>query len=171
MKYLSLLVLLFSFTAFAADPAPAPSASATAVNMVTQVPAFLTQLDKTRGKALTVAEKASVTDLVKKGGDTVNGIQNQFLGTASKASGLDVATMGVLFPSATKPVDTKELTSKVEGKLGKKLGFVQKTALTSANTLRNNSLAGFKTTLSQNVGKQLGMDPVLVEGLLPLLGF
>ena len=167
--HLLILFLLMPAIAFSADPAP--SAASTAVNMVTQVPAFLTQLDKTRGKALSVAEKASVTDLVKKGNDTVNGIQNQFLGAASKASGLDVATMGLLFPSATKPVDTKELSSKVEGKLGKKLGFMQKTALTSANTLRNNSLTGFKTTLSQNVGKQLGMDPTLVEGLLPLLGF
>jgi len=170
MKKLSLVFLtLLSVTVFAADPAP--SATATAVNMVTQLPAFLTQLDKTRGKALTVAEKTSVTDLVKKGNDTANGIQNKFLGATSKASGLDVATMSLLFPSATKPVDTKELTSKVEGKLGKKLGFMEKTALTSANTLRNNSLSGFKTTLTQNVGKQLSMDPTLVESLLPLLGF
>lgn len=146
-------------------------ATSTALGMMAQLPAFLTQLDTVRGKALTVAEKTAVTNVVNRGNTTVNGIQDQFLSGVSKASGLDTATLGVLFPSATKPVSNSDLSTKLEGKMGSKLNLVQKAAVTSANTLRNNSLDGLKTSLSNGVGKKLGMDPALVTSLLPLLGF
>jgi hypothetical protein len=168
-----LTVLLLSLpllTQAATTTAPA-SNSTTAMGMLAQLPAFLTQLDKVRGKALTLAEKTAVTDVVTQGNSTVNGVQAKFLSTVSKTSGLDTATLGLLFPSATKPVTTSTLTSQVESKLGKKLGYVQKTGISAANSLRNNSLDSLKTSLSNGVGQKLGMDPALVSSLLPLLGF
>lgn len=150
---------------------PPPSTTAKAIGMMAQLPAFLTQLDAARGKALTVAEKTAVTSVVSQANSTVNATQNKFLGAVAKTSGLDMATLGVLFPSATKPVNTSDLANKVESKAGAKLNFMQKTALTSAATLRNNSLESLKGSISNSVAQKVGMDPALVTGLLPLLGF
>lgn len=150
--------------------AAAPAAS-TAMGMLAQLPAFLTQLDILRGKALSVTEKAAVTSVVTQGNTTAQTIQGKFLGGVSKATGLDTATLGLLFPSATKSVSNSDLTSQIESKLGKKLGTLQKVGATSANTLRNNSLDSLKTTLSNGVAQKAGMDPAVVVSLLPLLGF
>lgn len=171
---LTLVMPLIACAAIA--PAPATTASAapattSAMGMLAQLPAFLTQLDKARGTALTIAEKTAVTNVVTQGNNTANGVQAKFLSGVSKASGLDTAALGLLFPSATKPVDSSTLTSQVENKLGTKLNFMQKTGVTAANTLRNNSLDGLKTSLSNGVAQKLGMDPALVSSLLPLLGF
>lgn len=151
---------------------PVHAADATTVpGMVVQIPAFLTKVESVRGKALTVAEKTAAASIITEGNNTANGIQTKFLGAVSKASGLDVATLGLLFPSTTKSVSNSDLTSKIEAKMGSKLGFMQRTAVTSANTLRNSSLDGLKGTLTNGVAQKLGMDPTLVTGLLPLLGF
>lgn len=141
------------------------------MDMLAQLPAFLAQLDTLRGKALNVTEKTAVTSVVTQGNTTAQSIQGKFLGGVSKATGLDTATLGLLFPSATKSVSNSDLTSQIEGKLGKKLGVLQKAGATSANTLRNNSLDSLKTTLSNGVAQKVGMDPAMVTGLLPLLGF
>lgn len=171
MKHVALiLAMILSLTVQAAEPAPASTASQ-AVNMVTQIPAFLTKIETTRGKALSVAEKAAATTVITEGNNTANGIQTKFLGAVSKASGLDVPTLSLLFPSATQRVSNTDLTGKLEGKMGKKLGYVQKAAVTSANTLRNNSLDGLKTSLTNGVAQKLGMDPALVTACLPLIGF
>lgn len=152
-------------------PEAVAPASTTAVGMLAQLPAFLTKVDALRGKALTVAEKASVTDAVTTGDNAVNGIQAKFLGGISKATGLDTATLGAIIPSATQGVSNADLTSKIEGKLGKKLGFLQGWGVKSANTLRNNSLDGLKTTLRDGVATKIGMDPAIIGSLLPMLGF
>jgi hypothetical protein len=170
MMFALALPLYVQAAATATAPA-APTATGAALGMMAQLPTFLTQLDTVRGKALTVAEKTAVTGVVSQANTSLNGIQGQFIGGVSKATGLDAATLGVLFPSATKPVSTSDLTGKVESKMGSKLNFLQKTALTSANTLRNNSLDSLKTNLSNGVAQKLGMDPALVTSLLPLLGF
>jgi|GEM_PF-1847768 len=167
---LTLPLCAHAATSTAAAPAAAP-ASTGAMGMLAQLPAFLTKLDTLRGKALTATEKATVTDAVSQGDTAVNGIQAQFLGGISKATGLDTATLGAIIPSATQGVSNADLTSKIESKLGKKLGFIQSTGVKAANALRNNSLDGLKTTLSDGVAKKIGMDPATISGLLPMLGF
>lgn len=151
------------------NAAPA-SATASASNMLAQLPAFLSKLDSARGTALSLSEKVVVTGVVTQGDNAVNGIQSQFLGTVSKYTGLDSMTLAALFPSATQPVSDSDLNNKLEGKLGSKLSSVQKAGLKTANTLRNNSLDNLKTSMSDGVAKKLGMDPVLVSSLMPLLG-
>lgn len=153
-----------------AAPSAAPTAGATAMNMVTQIPAFLKKLDTLRGKALSVTEKAGVTEAVTQGNATLGGIQEKFLGGVSKATGLDSGTLGAIIPSATQPVGNSDLISKIEGKLGKKLGFLQSSGVKAANALRNNSLDGLKTSLAEAVGKKTGLDPQMITGLLPTLG-
>ena len=168
------LLPLLSCTA--TGPAPsgstaAPSTTtASASNMLAQLPAFLSKLDSARGSALTLSEKVVVTGVVTQGDNAVNGIQSQFLGTVSKYTGMDTATLGALFPSATQPVNDGDLNRKLEGKLGSSLSSVQKAGLKTANTLRNNSLDSLKTSMSDGVAKKLGMDPALVSSLMPLLG-
>lgn len=151
-------------------PAPA-SAGTSAMGMLAQLPAFLTKIDTLRGKALSVAEKATVTDAVTQGNTTLNGIQSKFLGGIASATGLDAATLGAIVPSATQPVSNSDLTSKLESKLGKKLGFMQSTGVKAANSLRNNSLDGLKTSLANGVAAKVGMDPATISGMLPMLGF
>lgn len=160
--------------ALAATTAAAPAAATagtSAMGMLAQLPAFLTKLDTLRGSALSVAEKATVTDAVTQGNNTLNGIQNKFLGGIASATGLDAATLGAIIPSATKPVSNSDLTSKLESKLGKKLGFMQSTGVKAANSLRNNSLDGLKTSLANGVAAKVGMDPATITSLLPMLGF
>lgn len=170
-KFLVIIALMLPLLVQAASATTPATAPNTAMGMLAQLPIFLTRLDTVRGKALTVAEKTAVTGVVTQGNTTVDGIQAKFLGGVSKATGLDTATLGLLFPSATKSVSNSDLTSKIEGKLGSKLGMLQKAGVTSANTLRNNSLDSLKTTLSNGVAQKVGMDPAMVTGLLPLLGF
>lgn len=150
---------------------PAAPAGTSAMGMLVQLPAFLTRIDTLRGKALTVAEKATVTDAVSQGDTAVTGIQSEFLGGISKATGLDATTLGAIVPVATQGISTPDLTSKIESKLGKKLGFMQSAGVKTANALRNNSLDGLKTTLSEGIAKKIGMDPATITGLLPMLGF
>jgi len=170
-KLLMAMVLMLPLLVQAAAPATPATATNTAMGMLAQLPAFLTQLDTLRGKALSATEKAAVSSVVTQGNTTAQSIQGKFLGGVSKATGLDTATLGLLFPSATKSVSNSDLTSQIEGKLGKKLGMLQKAGATSANTLRNNSLDSLKTTLSNGVAQKIGMDPAMVTSLLPLLGF
>ncbi|MDI1301706.1 MAG: hypothetical protein PSX71_07360 [bacterium] len=160
-------------TATTATKTTTPSAPAgtSAIGMLAQLPAFLTRIDTLRGKALTVAEKATVTDAVTQGNTTATGIQSKFLGGVSKATGLDATTLGAIVPGATQGISTPDLTSKIESKLGKKLGFMQSAGVKTANALRNNSLDGLKTTLSDGIAKKIGMDPATIAGLLPMLGF
>lgn len=153
----------------ATTAAPA-AASKSAMSMLAQLPAFMTRLDTLRGKALSVAEKATLSSAVAQGDSTATGIQSQFLGGLSKATGLDAAALGAMIPSATQGVSTSDLTSKIESKLGKKLGFLQSTGVKSANALRNNSLAGLKTSMTEGIAKKIGMDPAMISGLLPMLG-
>lgn len=157
-------------TTTAAAPAAATTGT-TAMGMLAQLPAFLTKLDGLRGKALTATEKATVTEAVTQGNNTANGIQNKFLGGIATATGLDAATIGAIIPSATQPVSNSDLTSKLEGKLGKKLGFLQSSGVKAANSLRNNSLDSLKTSLANGVASKVGMDPAMITGLLPMLGF
>ncbi len=161
-----LLILLSFLLPLSSQAETAQSAG----NMLAQLPAFLVKLDTLRGKALTVAEKAAVTNVVTQGNTVVNNTQTTFINTIAKATKLDTATLGLLFPNATQKVSNADLTSKLEGKTGKKLDFVQKASVTAANTLRNNSLDSMKTNLSTGVASKLNMDPALVSSLLPLLG-
>ncbi|MGH8492950.1 MAG: hypothetical protein ACRERR_07575 [Moraxellaceae bacterium] len=154
-----------------AAPAATASTGTSAMGMLAQLPAFLNKIDSLRGKALTVAEKATVTDAVTQGNGALNGIQNKFLGGVASATGLDAATLGAIIPSATQPVSNSDLTSKLESKLGKKLGFMQSTGVKAANSLRNSSLDSLKTSLASGVASKVGMDPAIISGLLPMLGF
>lgn len=161
-------------TATPAATATAPagaSTGTTAMGMLAQLPAFLTKLDSLRGKALSATEKATVTEAVTQGNNTATGIQNKFLGGIASATGLDAATIGAIIPSATQSVSNSDLTSKLEGKLGKKLGFFQNYGVKAANSLRNNSLDSLKTSLASGVASKVGMDPTIITGLLPMLGF
>lgn len=155
----------------ATTSAPAATTGTTAMGMLAQLPAFLTKLDTLRGTALSVTEKATITEAVTQGNNTATGIQNKFLGGIASATGLDAATIGAIIPSATQPVSNSDLTSKLEGKLGKKLGFFQNYGVKAANSLRNNSLDSLKTSLASGVASKVGMDPAIISGLLPMLGF
>lgn len=168
----ALLLPAAAMAATTAAPAAAPAATGTsAMGMLAQLPAFLTKIDTLRGKALTATEKATVTEAVTQGNNTANGIQNKFLGGIASATGLDTASIGAIIPSATQPVSNSDLTSKLEGKLGKKLGFLQSSGVKAANSLRNNSLDNLKTSLANGVASKVGMDPAMITGLLPMLGF
>lgn len=168
----ALLLPVAAMAATTAAPAAAPATTGTtAMGMLAQLPTFLTKLDTLRGKALSATEKATVTEAVTQGNNTANGIQNKFLGGIASATGLDAATIGAIIPSATQPVSNSDLTSKLEGKLGKKLGFLQGTGVKAANSLRNNSLDSLKTSLASGVAAKVGMDPATITGLLPMLGF
>ncbi|HEX6592599.1 MAG TPA: hypothetical protein VF050_11415 [Moraxellaceae bacterium] len=159
-------------TATTTTAAPATATTGTtAMGMLANLPAFLTKLDALRGQALSVAEKATVTDAVTQGDSALNGIQNKFLGAISTATGLDAGTLGAIIPSATQPVSNSDLTSKLESKLGKKLGFLQSSGVKAANSLRNNSLDSLKTSLANGVASKVGMDPATITSLLPMLGF
>ena len=171
MLGLSILLPASAIAATTTAAAPATTTGASAMGMLAQLPAFLTKLDSLRGKALTVAEKATVTDAVTQSNTTLNGIQEKFLGGVSKATGLDAATLGAIVPSATQSVSNTDLISKLEGKLGKKLGFLQSGGVKAANSLRNNSLAGLKSSLADGIGKKIGMDGATITSMLPLLGF
>jgi len=48
---------------------------------------------------------------------------------------------------------------------------MQSAGVKTANALRNNSLDGLKTTLSDGIARKIGMDPATISGLLPMLGF
>lgn len=180
MRYPSTALAVFVLATAMATPACAASTTApaaptstgtSAMGMLAQLPAFLSKLDALRGSALTVAEKATVTDAVTQGNNALNGIQSKFLGGIASATGLDAATIGAIIPSATQPVSNSDLTSKLESKLGKKLGFLQSNGVKAANSLRNNSLDGLKTSLANGVASKIGMDPATITSLLPMLGF
>jgi hypothetical protein len=169
---LALTLPLYAHAATTTAPAAtAPAADTTAAGMMANIPAFLGKLDALRGKALSVSEKAAVTSTVSQGGGVLSGIQDKFIGGLSTASGLDAGSLGAIVPSATQGVSNSDLTSKIESKMGSKLGFFQGTAVKAANSLRNNSLDGLKTTLAEGVAKKVGMDAATITGLLPMLGF
>lgn len=175
-KVLAVVVMggLLSAPVVAATTAPAAAPAATgtgAMGMLAQLPAFLGKLDSLRGKALSATEKAAVTDVVTQGNSALDGIQNKFLGGIATATGLDAATLSAIVPSATQPVSNSDLISKLEGKMGKKLGFLKSNGVKAANSLRNNSLDGLKSTLVNGVASKIGMDPATISGLLPMLGF
>ncbi len=158
-------------TAPSGSSAAAPATTTGSTSMLAQLPAFLGKLDSLRGSALSVAEKATVTSAVTQGSGVLDGIQNKFLGAIASTTGLDASMLGAIIPSATQPVSNSALTSGLESKLGKKLNFLQSSSVTAANTLRNNSLDGLKTSLTNGVASKVGMDPTLISSLLPMLGF
>ena len=139
--------------------------------MLAQLPAFLSQLDAVRGKALTATETAGVTNILTTSNNAISGIQSKFINGVAASTGIDPAILSAAFPSATQEVSNSDLTSKLEDKLGKKLGFLQNAGITAANALRNNSLDGIKPTLVNGVASKAGVDPDTITSLLPLLGF
>ncbi|MDF3030578.1 MAG: hypothetical protein K0R03_1136 [Moraxellaceae bacterium] len=147
-----------------AGTAAAPS---TPMNLTT----FLSRLESARGTALTTAEKTAVGGAVQQTRSLLDGGQQRFIGAVSQVSGLDPATLGILFPPATQPVSQTDVVAKLESKAGRKLGGIESQAAKAAASLRNNSLASLKTNLAGRVAKEVGMDAAFVEGLLPLLGF
>jgi hypothetical protein len=153
---------------FMAAPSPAGAAApAQPMNLVT----FLTRLEGLRGTALTAAEKTAVGGAVQQTRGLLDGGQQRFLNAVSQVSGLDTATLGIIFPPATQPVSQTDVVAKLESKAGRKLGGVETQAAKAATSLRNSSLTSLKSNLASRVGQSVGMDAAVVEGLLPLLGF
>lgn len=173
-KIITALILALPLSAIAATTATAPAAAPTvntAATMVANIPTFLTKLDTLRGKALSATEKAAVTGSLTQSNTLLTGIQNKFMGSLSKASGIEPAVLEAIIPSPAQAISNSDLTKKIESKAGKKLSFLQTGTLKAANALRNNSLAGLKTNVSTGVANKVGMDPAVIESLLPLLGF
>lgn len=164
------IALLLPFAAVAATSAP-PASGATTINMISQLPAFLKKLDTLRGKALSATEKAGVADVVTQGNNTLDSIQGKFVSGVAKASGVDGGTLGAILPAATRPIASADLVSSIQNKLGKRLGFLQSNGVKAANALRNNSLDGLKSSLAGGISRKTGVDPQVITGLLPILGF
>jgi hypothetical protein len=162
--------LLLPFAASAATSAPVGT-GVTTMNMVSQLPGFLKKLDTLRGKALSATEKAGVTDVVTLGSSTLNDIQAKFVSGVAKATGVDGGTLGGILPPATRAVAGTDLVNSIQDKLGKRLGFLQSNGVKAANALRNNSLDGLKSSLAAGISRKTGVDPQMITGLLPLLGF
>lgn len=152
-----------------ASTAPA-AGGATSTNPAT-IGTFLNQLEAKRGTALSVVEKAGVAAAMTQTRGMIDGAQNAFLGKISQVSGLDTATLGVLFPQATQSVSQNQVLTAVENKLGKKLAEPQAKLAQTATALRNNSLDSLKNGLANKVGKAVGMDGEVIKALLPLAGF
>ena len=164
------VALLLPFAAGAATSAPVGT-GVTTMNMVSQLPAFVKKLDTLRGKALSTTEKAGVTDVVTQGSSTLNDIQAKFISGVAKATGVDGGTLGAILPPATRAVAGTDLVNSIQDKLGKRLGFLQSNGVKAANALRNNSLDGLKSSLAEGISRKTGVDPQMITGLLPVLGF
>jgi hypothetical protein len=150
---------------------PSSTGTAAPAGQPMNVMIFLARLESMRGTALTTAEKTAVGGAVQQTRGLLDGGQQRFLSAVSQVSGLDAATLGIIFPPATQPVSQTDVVAKLESKAGRKLGSVETQAAKAATTLRNSSLASLKSNLATRVGQSVGMDAATVEGLLPLLGF
>lgn len=145
----------------------APAATGTSpANVLT----FIQRLEAARGSALGMAEKAAIGGAVTQSRSLVDGAQQRFIGALSTASGLDGATLAALYPPLGQQLSQAETVQKLEARLGHKLAGPQADAVKAATALRNNSLGSLKTSLAGRVGKVAGLDPALVEGLMPLVG-
>ncbi len=174
MKKLLVLLPLTAILAgcpLAQTTAPAASSGTGAAVSPASIGTFLSKLESARGTALSTTEKASVSTAVGQTRSLIDNTQNKFLGTVSQFTGLDTATLGVLMPQATQSLSQNDVISKVESKLGRKLGGAESTAAKAATSLRNNSLDSLKSGLADKVGKLVGMDGDTVQALLPLAGF
>ncbi|MFZ5561448.1 MAG: hypothetical protein ACOY41_08005 [Pseudomonadota bacterium] len=150
-----------------AGPAAASAAPAQPLNVAT----FLSRLESARGTALSAAEKTAVGGAVQGTRSLLDGGQQIFLSKVSQLSGLDAATLGVIFPPATRPVSQADVVAQLESKVGRKLDGGQAQAARAATALRNSSLDSLKGSLAARVAKTVGMEAAFVESLLPLLGF
>lgn len=152
---------------FISPPATAAAAPAgTPLNLST----FLTRLEAARGSALSVTEKAAVGGAMQQTRSLIDAGQQRFLGVIAQASGMDVGTLGVLYPPASQPLSQADAVGKIEAKLGRHLGGTEAQAIKAATQLRNNSLATLKGSLAGRVGSQLGLPREVVESLFPLAG-
>lgn len=149
-----------------AGAAPAGATATSPANVLT----FIQRLEAARGSALGVAEKAAIGGAVTQTRGLVDGAQQRFLGALSQASGLDTFTLGALYPPLGQQLSQAETLQKLEGRLGRKLAGPQAEAVKAATALRNNSLSSLKSSLAGRVGKAAGLDPAIVEGLMPLVG-
>lgn len=151
--------------------APPSATGSAAPSQPMNVAGFLNRLESARGSALSVAEKAAVGGAVMQTRSLLDSGQQRFISSVSQVSGLDPATLGILFPPATQPVSQLEVVSKLESKVGHPLGSAEAQLAKAATALRNNSLASLKSNLVGKVANQVGMDAAFVESLMPLLGF
>lgn len=165
---LALILAGCPMDAFMGQPA---SGSAPAASTAMNLPTFLARLEAARGSALTVTEKATVGGMTQQTRGLLDSGQQRFLGVVSQTTGLDSTTLGLIFPQATQPVSQTEAASRLETRLGRQLGDTEAQAVKTAATLRNNSLTSLKSGLASRIGKTVGLDAAVVEGLLPLLGF
>lgn len=148
--------------------APAGAAAAPAPGM--NLPGFIARLEAARGTALGAAEKAAVGGAVKQTRGLLDAGQQRFIGAVSQVSGLDPVTLGLLFPPANQPVSQVEAVSKLEGRLGRRLGSSEAQAVKAAALLRNNSLSSLRSGLAGKVGSTVGLPGEVVEALLPMVG-
>lgn len=146
--------------------AAAPSPSTTPMNLA----GFLSRLEAARGSALSATERAMVGGAVQQTRGLIDAGQQRFLGVVAQASGMDVGTLGLLYPPATQPLSQADAVGKIEARLGRHLGGTEAKAIQAAAQLRNNSLASLKSSLAGKIGSQLGMPREVVESLFPIAG-
>lgn len=135
------------------------------------LPQFLGRLESARGKALTVTERAAVSGIAVETKGLLNGTQNRFFDVLGQASGINSDAIKLLVPDAAKPIGNSELVSKLESKLGRKLGTADAAMIKTANTLRSGSLESLKDGFADKVGNRTGVGKETVLALMPLLGF
>lgn len=134
------------------------------------VATFINRIESARGSALGMTEKMAIGGAVTETRGLVDGAQQRFVGALSQASGLDAATVGALYPPVGTPLSQTETVQKLESRLGRKLATPQADAVKAATALRNNSLSSLKSNLAGHVGKAAGLDPAVVEAMMPLVG-
>lgn len=182
MRLMSLLAVAGALTLTACATAPTGNGSATAAGSYssgqagatpspTQAQQFMAAAEAKRGSALTYAEKIQVQGLAGAAKLGLNNAQNSFLNKVGAQVGVNPAIIAALYPEAGQPVSESEAVKRLEARLGKKLTAADQSAVKAATALRNNSVAGLKTSLANGIGNRLGMDGAVVEALLPLLGF
>lgn len=155
--------------------APATTAAATTEASAEAAPqtgiaAFLAKIEAARGTALSVAEKGQITTLTQDGKALLDKTQDGFVNKIAGLAGMDPAIVKALFPEAAQPVSGSSAVSKLEEKLGRKLGFIEGPAIKAAASLRNNTLETAKGGVAEKVGKAVGMDKETILSLLPLVG-
>lgn len=180
MRLMSLLAVAGALTLSACASTPAGSSAASAGSYSgsqagapspSQAQQFMAAAEAKRGSALTYAEKIQVQGLAGAAKLGLNNAQNSFLNKVGAQVGVSPAIIAALYPEAGQPVSESEAVKRLEARLGKKLTAADQSAVKAATALRNNSVAGLKTSLANGIGNRLGMDGAVVEALLPLLGF
>ncbi|HET8729614.1 MAG TPA: hypothetical protein VFM34_00680 [Moraxellaceae bacterium] len=168
-----LAIVLSGCAAMGTTGASAPastSSSGGAAASPANVATFINRIETARGSALGMAEKVAVGGAVTETRGLVDGAQQRFVGALSQVSGLDGATVGALYPPVGAPLSQTETVQKLESRMGRKLATPQADAVKAATALRNNSLSSLKSNLAGHVGKTVGLDPEIVESLMPLVG-